>query len=310
MSELPHDPNATIDPSAGDSNALLAAQFEAAWRKALRGASQPSVDGYLAQVPDSDRTALNDELTRIEGEYRRRLAQACSMVGAAVLNSVQSAPAAEGPGSGGMGVVYKAKHVKLKRTVALKMVLAGGHASDNDLARFYIEAEAVAQLQHPNIVQVFEISEQNGLPFFALEYVDGGSLNKKLDGKPQRPRDAARMVQTLAEAMGYAHLHSIIHRDLKPANILLTSDGQPKITDFGLAKRLEEDSGQTKSGTLMGTPNYMAPEQARGDVKDVGPLADVYALGVILYQMLTGRTPFAGTSILDTIQQVRNLQPV
>jgi serine/threonine-protein kinase len=394
MSELPHDPNATIDPSLGESNALLTAQFEAAWRNALRGGSQPSVEKYLAQAPDCDRTALNDELTRIDGEYRRRHAQAVSLVGAAVLNSVQSIPEGEAPGSGtilhttdadqdvtpnpsgiqdtaerqpegtigymaapadpsatmdhepppddatvevpkspsrrsvhevvsvpgyeilgilgrgGMGVVYKAKHLKLKRTVALKMVLAGGHASEGDLARFYIEAEAVAQLQHPNIVQVFEISEQSGLPFFALEYVEGGSLSKKLDGRPQPPSEAARMVQTLAEAMGYAHLHGIIHRDLKPANILLTSDGQPKITDFGLAKRLEEDSGQTKSGTLMGTPNYMAPEQARGDTKDVGPLSDVYAMGVILYQMLTGRTPFVGTSILDTIQQVRNLEPV
>src|SRR4029079_11279223 len=121
---------------------------------------------------------------------------------------------------------------------------------------------------------------------------------------------AARLVETLALAMGYAHLHGIIHRDLKPAHVLLTTDGVPKITDFGLAKKLEDDSGQTKSGTLMGTPNYMAPEQARGDTKDVGPLADVYALGVILYQMITRRTPFVGTPILDTIQQVRSLEPV
>jgi tetratricopeptide (TPR) repeat protein/tRNA A-37 threonylcarbamoyl transferase component Bud32 len=213
-------------------------------------------------------------------------------------------------GRGGMGVVYKARHLRLKRTVALKMVLAGVHASANDLARFFIEAEAIAQLQHPNIVQVYEIGDHDGLPFFALEFVDGGSLQGRLAGKPQPPREAARLAETLARAMAYAHLNGIIHRDLKPANVLMAGDGQPKITDFGLAKKLEGDSGQTKSGTLMGTPNYMAPEQARGDTKEVGPLADVYSIGVILYEMLTGRTPFAGTSILDTLRQVQHQEPV
>jgi serine/threonine-protein kinase len=213
-------------------------------------------------------------------------------------------------GRGGMGVVYKARHQKLKRLVALKMVLAGAHAGPQELGRFFIEAEAIAQLQHPNIVQVYEIGEQDGLPYLALEFVDGGSLNARLDGKPVPARDAARLAETLARAMGYAHLHGVVHRDLKPANVLVTADGQPKITDFGLAKRLEGDSGQTKSGTLMGTPAYMAPEQARGDIKVVGPLADVYSLGVILYQMLTGRTPFIGTSVIDTLHQVEHLEPV
>jgi serine/threonine-protein kinase len=213
-------------------------------------------------------------------------------------------------GRGGMGVVYKARHVKLNRLVALKMVLAGAHAGESDLARFYTEAEAVAQLQHANIVQIYEIGEYDGLPYFSLEYVNGGSLGGKLAGQPQPPREAARMVETLSLAMAYAHLHGIIHRDLKPGNVLMTKEGQPKISDFGLAKKLEGDAGQTRSGTLMGTPNYMAPEQARGDTKEVGPLADVYALGVILYQMLTGRTPFIGTSILDTLQQVQTQEPV
>jgi serine/threonine-protein kinase len=213
-------------------------------------------------------------------------------------------------GRGGMGVVYKARQKKLNRIVALKMVLAGAHAGQDQLARFFTEAEAVAHLQQPNIVQIYEVGEHNGLPYFSLEFVDGGCLADRIDGKPQPVKDAAQMVERLARAIGYAHQQGIIHRDLKPANVLLTKEGEPKITDFGLAKRLESDSSQTKSGTLMGTPNYMAPEQARGLVKEIGPLADVYALGVILYEMLTGRTPFLGTSILDTLQQVRNLDPV
>jgi eukaryotic-like serine/threonine-protein kinase len=213
-------------------------------------------------------------------------------------------------GRGGMGVVYKARQRKLNRIVALKMVLAGVHAGQDQLARFYTEAEAVAHLQQPNIVQIYEVSEHNGLPYFSLEYVDGGSLSDRIDGQPQPVEEAGRMVELLARAIGYAHEQGIVHRDLKPANVLLTKAGDPKVTDFGLAKRLESDSSQTKSGTLMGTPNYMAPEQARGLVHEVGPLADVYALGVILYEMLTGRTPFLGSSILDTLQQVRNHEPV
>jgi len=213
-------------------------------------------------------------------------------------------------GRGGMGVVYKARHKKLNRTVALKMVLSGAHAGQDQLARFYTEAEAVARLQQPNIVQIYEVGEHGGLPYFSLEYVDGGSLAERIGGKPQPIDEAAKTVELLARAMAYAHEKDIVHRDLKPANVLLSKDGSPKITDFGLAKRLESDASQTKSGTLMGTPNYMAPEQARGDVREVGPLADVYALGVILYEMLTGRTPFLGASILDTLQQVRNHEPV
>jgi serine/threonine-protein kinase len=213
-------------------------------------------------------------------------------------------------GRGGMGVVYKARQGKLNRIVALKMVLAGAHAGQDQLARFYTEAEAVAHLQQPNIVQIYEVSEHEGLPYFSLEYVDGGSLSERIGGKPQPVEDAARQVALLSRAMDYAHKQGIIHRDLKPANVLITRDGQPKITDFGLAKRLESDASQTRSGTLMGTPNYMAPEQARGEVREVGPLADVYALGVILYEMLVGRTPFLGASILDTLQQVRSQEPV
>jgi serine/threonine protein kinase len=240
-------------------------------------------------------------------------------------------------GRGGMGVVYKARQVNLNRIVALKMILSAAHAGQADLARFRLEAEAIARLQHPNIVQVFEIGEQGGLPWFALEYCSGGSLDKKLAGTPIEAKVAAHLVRTLAEAMHAAHQANVIHRDLKPANILLSfsRDAEsaersapeapvaalrfadsasrlngvaPKITDFGLAKKLDEQ-GQTQTGAIMGTPSYMAPEQASG-TKDVGPAADVYALGAILYECLTGRPPFRAATPLDTLMQVVTEEPV
>jgi tetratricopeptide (TPR) repeat protein len=214
-------------------------------------------------------------------------------------------------GHGGMGVVYKARQTALDRLVALKMLLVGAHASPLQLTRFRTEAEAVARLQHPNIVQIYEVGLLGGLPFFSLEFVSGGTLEKKLASKPLPAREAAELLRTLAAAVHYAHVHGIIHRDLKPANILLTADGTPKITDFGLAKKLDtSDSSYTRTGTLMGTPSYMAPEQARGDTKEVGPLADTYALGAILYQLLTGRPPFQGATVVDTLEQVQQHEPV
>jgi WD40 repeat protein len=213
-------------------------------------------------------------------------------------------------GRGGMGVVYKARQIALNRLVALKMVLAGGHASAADLARFRREAEAVARLQHPHIVQIYEVGEADGRPFFSLEYVEGGSLADKLNGTPLAPRQAAELVEVLARAVQAAHERGIVHRDLKPANVLLTADGQPKITDFGLAKRLDGDKGQTQSGAIVGTPSYMAPEQAGAHARGVGPTADVYALGAILYELLTGRPPFKAATPLDTVLQVVSEEPV
>jgi WD40 repeat protein len=213
-------------------------------------------------------------------------------------------------GRGGMGVVYRARQVKLKRVVALKMILAGSHAGPEQLARFRTEAEAVARLQDPHIVQIHEIGEHAGAPYCALEFVAGGSLAQKLGGAPQPPRAAAETVRTLARAMHAAHRHGILHRDLKPANILLADDGTPKITDFGLAKRLDDDLGQTRTGAVMGTPSYMSPEQGAGRIHDLGPATDVYALGAILYEMLTGRPPFRGETPLDTIIQVMSDEPV
>ena len=213
-------------------------------------------------------------------------------------------------GRGGMGVVYKARQPGLKRVVALKMILSGGHAGEDDLGRFRSEAQAVARLQHPNIVQIYEVGDDEGRPYFSLEYVDGGCLSKQLDGRPQSPRQAAELVLVLTKAIAHAHLHGIVHRDLKPANVLLAKDGTPKITDFGLAKRLEDDEGQTRSGSILGTPDYMSPEQASGRVRDIGPRSDVYALGAMLYEFISGRVPLRGASVLETLQQVVAKEPV
>ena len=220
-------------------------------------------------------------------------------------------------GRGGMGVVYKARHTALKRTVALKMILAGAHGGPDEVARFRTEAEAAARMQHPNIVQIYEVGEHHGLPYLALELVDGGSLAGELNGKPWDNRKAVQLVAQLADAIQHAHDRGIIHRDLKPANILLAgplaetdADFTPKITDFGLAKRLEEGKGLTRTGAVMGTPSYMAPEQASGNNEAIGPAADVYALGAILYELLTGRPPFIGATPLDTIEQVLGEEPV
>jgi tetratricopeptide (TPR) repeat protein/tRNA A-37 threonylcarbamoyl transferase component Bud32 len=213
-------------------------------------------------------------------------------------------------GRGGMGVVYQARHRKLNRVVALKMVLAGSHAAPDDRIRFLAEAEAVAALQHPHIVPLYEFGQQEGLPFFTLEHVPGGSLAAKLGGTPLPPKEAARLVEQVARGVHYAHGTGIVHRDLKPANILLAADGTPKVTDFGLAKRVEVGAGLTASGAVLGTPSYMAPEQARGEGRHVGPAADVYALGAILYECLTGRPPFKAATMAETLLQVLSEEPV
>ncbi|MBV9124096.1 MAG: protein kinase, partial [Planctomycetes bacterium] len=219
-------------------------------------------------------------------------------------------------GRGGMGVVYQARQTRLKRLVALKMILAGEHAGEKELARFRSEAEAVARLQHPHIVQIFEVGEHQGHPYFSLEFCPGGSLDRKLTGTPWPPQEAAQLLETLARAIQAAHQAGVIHRDLKPANVLLTADGTPKITDFGLAKQLEGEpersvpGGLTASGAILGTPSYMAPEQAGGKTKDIGPATDIYALGVILYELLTGRPPFKAAAPLDTVLQVVSDEPV
>ncbi|MBI3412412.1 MAG: protein kinase [Planctomycetes bacterium] len=212
-------------------------------------------------------------------------------------------------GRGGMGVVYKARQVNLNRLVALKMLRDATHADVEDLARLRAEAETVARLQHPNIVHIYDIGETDGCTFLALEYIDGGTLSQKSAGRPWSPQEAAQLVATLARAVHAAHERGIIHRDLKPANVLLMGDGAPKIADFGLAKR-QDSASLTQTGIVMGSPSYMAPEQAEGKSNEIGPATDVYALGAILYELLTGRPPFQGDSALAVVHQVANSEPI
>ncbi len=215
----------------------------------------------------------------------------------------------EAVGRGGMGVVYRARQTSLNRVVALKVILSGEHASAEERLRFRREAEAVARLQHPNVVQVYEVGEHDGRTFLALEFVDGPTLAQRCAGAPQEPRWAAGVVEAVALAVQHAHGRGVIHRDLKPANVLLADGTTPKVADFGLARQAEAGQGQTRTGAVVGTPSYMAPEQALGESKRVGPAADVWALGAILYELLTGRPPFLGATPFDTLQQVVGAEP-
>jgi WD40 repeat protein/formylglycine-generating enzyme required for sulfatase activity/tRNA A-37 threonylcarbamoyl transferase component Bud32/tetratricopeptide (TPR) repeat protein len=211
---------------------------------------------------------------------------------------------------GGMGVVFKARQTKLNRVVALKMILAGQLASDESIQRFYTEARAAAQLDHPHIVPIYEIGEHEGQQFFSMALVEGGSLQTRISRGPLPPQAAAQMVTDVADAVEYAHRHGIVHRDLKPHNILMDQYGQPKVTDFGLAKQMQAGDGLTASGDILGTPSYMAPEQAAGHVHGLGPAVDIYALGAILYCLLTGRPPFQAAALSETLRQVVEREPV
>jgi serine/threonine-protein kinase len=296
--------------------------------------SDPQVFGLLEEMLDSGKTPEEAcrEHPELLPEVRQRWREFLRIdaeVGA-LLPGIRTRPAAETVpggrlvgelphlpgyevevvlGHGGMGVVYKARQCALDRLVAVKMLLAGPLAGPQELERFHRETAALARLRHPNIVQVYDAGEVEGRPYFSMELVEGGSLAQKLSGTPQPARQAAALLTTLAEAIHAAHQSGILHRDLKPANILLAADGTPKIADFGLAAPLEGGAGLTQSGVPVGTPSYMAPEQARGETRAIGPAVDVYALGAILYELLTGRPPFRAETAAQTLRQVVDQEP-
>ncbi|MFO0891548.1 MAG: protein kinase [Isosphaeraceae bacterium] len=270
----------------------------------LTGEADPGrMDGGVTQacVDSCDSTRLHDSTSADQARPSPAHLPAPTIAGYEIEREL---------GRGAMGVVYLARHVRLNRPCALKVILAGSHADPVILVRFLTEAEAVAKLQHPGIVQIHHIGEADGLPFLELEYAPGGSLDRALDGTPWPARRAATLVEALAGALAEAHRRGVVHRDLKPGNILIAADGTPKVADFGLAKSLNMESGLTATESILGSPTYMAPEQAEGRAKEVGPLADVYALGVILYELLVGRPPFRGATVLETLEQVKSAEPV
>jgi serine/threonine protein kinase len=336
---------------------LVAIDQEFAWKARVQAdasstSEPPPLESYLARFPQLNQPEILRRLRWHEHLLRRQhgeeltLSQDRKRSSATMAEAEPTAPAADGAplprhipgyeilselGRGGMGVVYKARHLRLNRLAALKMIGAGIHAGSKELARFQAEAEVVAQLQHPNIVQIQEVGQCQGCPWFAMEYLDGGSLRDQLKGTPLAPREAAELAEKLAWAVSVAHQRGIVHRDLKPANILLqahpdqhssTAESgssrvrgefrltkfEPKIADFGLAKWTAADQGLTQTGDILGTPSYMAPEQADG--KAVGPAADIYGLGAILYELLTGRPPFRAATSLETLRQVTQDEPV
>jgi serine/threonine-protein kinase len=264
----------------------------------------PAVRKRLMQVQ-----RLDHQLDELFGEDHIQQTETFGYETEAELPAIGGYQVEEMIGRGGMGVVFKARHLKLNRTVAVKMMRAGGYACPEELARFRREAEAVAALRHPNIVQVHDAGEVAGHPYFTMEYVEGGTLAAGLANNPLAPRRAAELLAILASTVQFAHQSGFMHRDLKPANILLTPDGTPRITDFGLVRAVNADPELTGSGVPIGTPRYMAPEQAIGHTRDIGPAVDIYALGAVLYEMLTGRAPFDGQSTSEIIQKVVHDEP-
>jgi tetratricopeptide (TPR) repeat protein/tRNA A-37 threonylcarbamoyl transferase component Bud32 len=294
--------------------ALLGVELQ--WRR-QRG-EQPTCGEYLEQFPDAA-----DVIGEVFSPHHDTLvtgldAMATTMLAndsrgaqeSSTLSHVGDYEILHEIARGGMGVVYKARQTSLNRLVALKMILTGQFASPEDIRRFRMEAGSAAQLDHPGIVPIFEIGEHQGQPYFSMGLVEGNSLAARIAEGPLAPREAAQFVATIAEAVAYAHQRGVIHRDLKPGNVLIDQHGTPKVTDFGLAKRVDGESNLTGTGDVLGTPSYMPPEQASGELDKIGPSADIYALGAILYCLLTARPPFQAARSLDTLLQVIAQEPV
>ena len=309
--------------------------FEAAWQAGLH----PRIENYLEAAAESERTELLRQLLLLDmdyrgqlvpeptqGEYETRFPDDGSVV-ADVFNRLSNRSdhlptpghkiryfgdyeLLEKLGSGGMGVVYKARQTSLNRIVAIKMIRTAEFASEDEIRRFHGEAEAVARLDHPNIVSLYEVGQHQGQHYFSMAYVDGQSLADQLRKRLPATRTAAEYLKTAAEAMYYAHQRGVVHRDIKPGNVLIDRSGRIRITDFGLAKRMDSDSQLTRDFQVLGTPEYMAPEQAQGQIDRLGPAADIYSLGALLYALLTGRPPFHAASPVATLRQVVDADPI
>ena len=323
-----------ITDAADEARDERLAALLAALTEQLRGGASPSLDAVAQAHPD-----FAGELRELWGavllaeELARRSARS-SAEPPATLPISTNAEAGRNPsttdsqstfalprafgdyellselGRGGMGVVYKARQKSLDRLVAVKMILRGELASPADQARFHAEAEAAARLDHPGIVPVYEVGEQAGQPYFVMKLVEGATLARRLAEGPLTPRETATLLAEVARAIDYAHQRGVLHRDLKPSNILIDLEGRPHVTDFGLAKRVSADGTLTRSGAVLGTPCYMAPEQAAGNRGQMGPATDVYSLGTILYQTLTGRPPFQAATAMDTVLMVLEQEPL
>ncbi len=338
---------AAIDPTSADSISQdmwlplpvlehidrVCLEFEDAW---IRG-ERPRVEQFCGDAPEAERLPLLHQLLLVELDYKFRSGETLNQSeyhtrfpdGRELIDEVfrpyvlrEAATAGAEPrrfadydlleeiARGGMGVVYKARQASLNRIVALKMILAGQLASEKQVRRFHAEAAAAAKLDHPGIVPIYEVGEHQGQHFFSMGFIEGESLDARIARAPLEPRKAAQLLQAVAEAVQYAHEKGVIHRDLKPANILLDNAGHPRITDFGLARPVAGHSGLTASGEIVGTPSYMPPEQAAGKLDEIGPASDVYALGAVLYALLTGRPPFQAPNPLDTLLQVLEQEPI
>jgi WD40 repeat protein len=335
-----------VPPALGRRIDEACDRFEVAWR----AGAPPRLEEFVAGWAGAERAALLRELVPLDADYRRARGEPVAPVdyrgrfpelgagwleehvGGVPAAEVTTAPrngetlrepepllggrsfddfeALEEIGRGGMGVVYRARQRRLNRVVALKMILAGEFATPNAVQRFCDEAKNVARLDHPHIVPVHEVGEHNGLPYFSMKYVEGGSLARRLNqGPPLEPRELAALMAKVARAVHHAHQRGILHRDIKPGNILLDAAGEPYVTDFGLARQVEEATAHTLSGAVVGTPSYMAPEQAQGHSRRLTTAADVYGLGAVLYELLTGKPPFRGDNPLETLQQVLTREP-